>query len=319
MSMGGADSRFEKTRSPSTEAPKERPSTFRPATPRGRLTIGDHVRDDLTSLTEARRSEASVEGAANDYGLDLAFREKSEPLFRFLFEQYWRVSIDGLDNVPETGGAILVGNHSGGLPFDATMVAYALSQCAGGPRRVVRPLYDKFVEGMGPIRDAYRKLGGVPARYSVADELLGRGELPLIFPEGMYGVSKLYDDRYRVGTFSTSAARLSCRHRVPVIPFAVVGAEEIYPMIGRSGTLGKLLGAPYVPITPFFPTFGLLGTLPLPTKWRIVFGQRIYLYREQRFRGAFSTDFAAMSERLRRTVQILLRSSLSKRSSIFFG
>ncbi|TFH27100.1 MAG: glycerol acyltransferase, partial [Myxococcales bacterium] len=225
----------------------------------------------------------------------------------------------GLDNVPEAGGALLVGNHSGGLPFDATMIAYALSECAGGPRRIVRPLYDKFVEDLGPVRDAYRKLGGVPARYAVADELIGRAEMPLVFPEGMFGVSKLFEDRYKLGTFSSSAARLSCKHRVPIVPFAVVGAEEIYPMIGRSGVLGKLVGAPYVPITPFFPTFGLLGTLPLPTKWRIVFGSRIYLYREHRFRGAGAADFVGMSERLRRTVQILLRSSLAKRSSIFFG
>jgi 1-acyl-sn-glycerol-3-phosphate acyltransferase len=172
---------------------------------------------------------------------------------------------------------------------------------------------------LGPVRDMYRKLGAVPARYAVADELLMRGELPLIFPEGMFGVAKLYEDRYQLGPFSSSAARLSCRHRVPIIPFAVVGAEEIYPMIGRSSMLGKLLGAPYVPITPFFPTLGLLGTVPLPTKWTIVFGNRIYLYRESRFRGPGSVDFRAMSERLRRTVQLLLRGSLARRSSIFLG
>jgi 1-acyl-sn-glycerol-3-phosphate acyltransferase len=287
--------------------------------PVGRVSIGARVRDELSHLTDSRPEEALAAGAREDYGLDLAFRERTAPLFRFLFEKYWRVNVTGLENVPETGGAILIGNHSGGLPFDATMVAYALSECAGGPLRIVRPLYDRFVEGLGPIRDMYRKLGGVPARYAVADELLDRGELPLIFPEGMLGVAKLYEDRYQVGAFSTSAARLSCRHRVPIIPFAVVGAEEIYPMIGRSTVLGKLLGAPYVPITPFFPTMGLLGTVPLPTKWTIAFGSRIYLYRESRFRGFGSSDFLAMSERLRRTVQLLLRGLLARRSSIFLG
>jgi len=283
------------------------------------VSIGARVRDQLSQLTDSRPEEARAAGAQTDYGLDLAFRERTAPLFRFLFEKYWRVSVTGLENVPETGGAILIGNHSGGLPFDATMVAYALSECAGGPLRIVRPLYDRFVEGLGPVRDMYRKLGGVPARYAVADELLGRGELPLIFPEGMLGVAKLYEDRYQVGAFSTSAARLSCRHRVPIIPFAVVGAEEIYPMIGRSTVLGKLVGAPYVPITPFFPTMGLLGTVPLPTKWAITFGSRIYLYRESRFRGSGSSDFHAMSERLKRTVQLLLRGLLARRSSIFLG
>lgn len=287
--------------------------------PAGRVVVGARVRGELEGLTDARVDEALAAGAGEDYGLDCVFRERTAPLFRFLFEKYWRVGVTGLENVPETGGAILIGNHSGGLPFDATMVAYALSECAGGPLRIVRPLYDRFVEGLGPVRDMYRKLGAVPARYAVADELLERGELPLIFPEGMFGVAKLYEDRYQVGSFSTSAARLSCRHRVPIIPFAVVGAEEIYPMIGRSSVLGKLLGAPYVPITPFFPTLGLLGTVPLPTKWTIAFGNRIYLYRESRFRGPGSVDFRAMSERLRRTVQLLLRGLLARRSSIFLG
>ena len=284
-----------------------------------RFEIDTRLRSELERLTDSRFEDAISAGAREDYGLDHKFRERAEPVFRFLFEKYWRVEVDGLEHGPETGGAILAGNHSGGLPFDATMVAYALSECAGGPRRIARPLYDRFVEAMGPVREAYRKLGGVPARYAVADELLSRGELPLIFPEGIYGVSKLYEDRYRVGRFSTSAARLSCRHRVPIVPFAVVGAEEIYPVIGRSAVLGKIVGAPYVPITPFFPMLGLAGMLPLPTKWRIVFGPRVYLYRESRFRGTGAMDFEAMSDRVARTVQILLRGQLSRRASIFLG
>ncbi len=268
--------------------------------------------------TEPRREEAVLEGANEDYGLDLNFRQRSEAFFRFLFESYWRVDVVGLERVPRTGPAILVGNHSGGLPFDATMIAYALSSDAG-PGRIARPLYDRFVEGFAPVREVFRKLGGVPARYAVADELLSRGELPIIFPEGVGGVSKLYDDRYHVGRFSTSAARLSIRHRAPVVPFAVVGAEEIYPMIGRSGQIGKALGAPYLPITPFFPLLGPLGLIPLPTKWTIVFGNRICLYRESRFRGTAQGDFEAMADRLRRTVQILLRRQLGRRTSIFLG
>ena len=268
-------------------------------------------------MTEPRRVEAVVEGAAHDYGLDLEFRERSRPLFRFLFDNYWRVEVAGMENVPATGPAILVGNHSGGLPFDATMLCYALSE--NGPGRVARPLYDRFVENMGPIRDWYRKLGAVPARYAVADELLERGECVVIFPEGVRGVAKLYSDRYALRAFATSAARLAMRHRAPIVPFAVVGAEEIYPMIGRSSQLGKLLGAPYMPITPFFPLLGLAGLIPLPTKWTMAFGQRIYLFRESRFRGAGATDFEGMSERLRRTVQILLRRQVGRRSSIFLG
>jgi 1-acyl-sn-glycerol-3-phosphate acyltransferase len=284
---------------------------------RERLHIPDDLRRRLLRMTEPRRVEAIAEGAAHDYGLDLDFRERSRPVFKFLFENYWRVEVSGVDNVPANGPVLLVGNHSGGLPFDATMVAYALE--TQGTGRVARPLYDRFVENMGPVRDWYRKLGAVPARYAVADELLGRAHCVIIFPEGVRGVAKLYQERYTLRPFATSVARLAIRHRVPVVPFAVVGAEEIYPMIGRSSQLGKLLGAPYVPITPFFPFLGLAGLIPLPTKWSIAFGQRIYLHRESRFRGDGAMDFAAMSERLRRTVQILLRRQVGRRSSIFLG
>jgi len=304
----------------SNEASREaarRIAEMRPAR-RRRLTVDPELREQLLEATAPRREDAVRAGCVEDYGLDPGFRERAEPLFKFVYESYWRCATSGSENVPATGPCILIGNHSGGLPFDAMMVAYALSSAAS-PGRVVRPLYDRFVEGMGPVKGLYRKLGGVPANYAVADELLERDEVPVIFPEGVGGVAKLYDERYVVGHFSTSAARLSCRHRVPVIPFAVIGAEETYPMIGRSAQLGKLLGAPYVPITPFFPMLGLAGMIPLPTKWTIAFGKRIYLYRESRFRGPGCTEFEAMSERLRRTVQVLVDRHLDRRSSIFLG
>ena len=285
---------------------------------RSRLRIDEALREQLAEATAPKHDEAEREGAAADYGLDLTFRKRVEPLFRFLFENYWRVDVLGMDNVPVDGPCILVGNHSGAVPLDAMMVAYSISS-EHGPGRIARPLYDRFVQNMGPMADVYNKLGGVPARYAVADELIRRGELPVILPEGVSGVAKLYDERYQVGPFSTSAARLACRHRVPIVPFALIGAEEIYPMIGRSEQLGRLLGAPYLPITPFFPLFGVAGMIPLPTKWTIAFGQRIYLYRESRFRGSASIDFEAMSERLRRTVQILVRRHLGRRGSIFLG
>lgn len=282
-------------------------------------TLEERLDFAFETATAPRAEEAILAGAPVDYGLDLDFRASTRPIFRFLYEQYWRIDTIGADRIPADGPVILVGNHSGGIPFDATMLAYASTFEEPGPKRIIRPLYDKFVENAPPVRDAYRRLGGAPASYAVADELLSRGEAVAIFPEGMYGVAKLYEDRYKIGPFSSSAARLSYRHRAPIVPFAIVGAEEIYPLIGRSETLGRAVGAPYVPITPFFPLFGLAGMIPLPTKWTIIFGPRIYLYRERRFRGAGCMDFETMSERLRRTVQILLQGGVDRRSSIFIG
>jgi len=302
----------------STDAVRDVPPASQGPVSQKTFALDEGARRRLAEATAPRPEEAARAGAADNYGLDLAFRERSEPLFKFLFDNYWRVELQGLDNLPQEGGAILVGNHSGALPLDATMLCYALSN-VWKPGRVVRPLFDSFVEDMGLVADAYRKLGGAPARYAVADELLSRDEMALIFPEGVNGVAKLFDERYQLRRFATSAARLSLRHRVPIIPFAVIGAEETYPVIGRSRRLGRLLGAPYLPITPLFPLFGLGGLLPLPTRWTMIFGRRIYLYRENRFRGEACTDFDAMSQRLRRTVQVLIRRKLGQRKSIFLG
>ncbi|MFP6600460.1 MAG: lysophospholipid acyltransferase family protein [Deltaproteobacteria bacterium] len=303
------------------DAVRDRQAGARPAGRRApkTTTFSEVEREVRAALAEATRPRDGEPGpdAVGDYGLDLGLRDKVSPLFRFLFESYWRVSLVGIDNVPGQGPAILVGNHSGGLPFDGAMVSYAISDHGNG--RVPRPLYARFVEAIGPVAELYRKCGAVPARYSVADELLGRGELIVNFPEGVDGIGKLYEDRYQLRPFSSSAVRLAMRHRVPIVPFAVIGAEEIYPVIGRSEQLGKAIGAPFVPVTPFFPLLGAAGLVPLPTKWTIAFGKRIHLYREKRFEGASALDFDAMTKRVRRTVQILVRRYLAARSSIFLG
>lgn len=253
------------------------------------------------------------------FSVDHELREKVRPALRFLFQRWWRVSLRGMAQVPRQGPAILVGNHSGAIPVDAAMLAYALDSDddQASPRRVARILYDQFIDDIPTLAEFYRRCGGVPARYSVADDLLARGELVVIFPEGIGGVSKLFEDRYRLQRFSSSAARLAFKHRAPVIPFAVVGAEEAYPVIGRSEESGAALGAPYVPITPFFPVMGPLGALPLPTKWSLSFGARIALHRERRFRDG--QDFAAMTDRLRQSVDALLDRGLAERRSVFLG
>jgi len=256
-------------------------------------------------------------GAA--FAIDHALRERARTLLRFLFESYWRVTVRGMENVPRRGGAILVGNHSGGIPVDGAMLGYALENPDDptAPGRIGRILYDRFIDGIPALADLYRRGGAVPARFAVADALLARGELVVIFPEGVGGIAKLFEQRYQLQSFATSAARLSWKHRVPIVPFAFVGAEEAYPVIGRSESAGRAVGAPYVPITPFFPLLGPLGVLPLPSKWTLAFGRRIYLRREQRFLR--DPDFGTMTERLRRSVGLLIQRELAARRSVFFG
>lgn len=258
-------------------------------------------------------------GQERRYTVDIQLRERLRPYVRFLFERWWRVTLCGLRHVPATGPVILIGNHSGAIPVDAIMLAYALDREGepDSPRRVARVLYDRFIEGIPALAELYCRCGAVPARYAMADAMLARGEAVVIFPEGIGGVSKLFEERYQLQRFSTSTARLAWKHRAPVVPFAIVGAEEAYPVIGRSEEGGARFGAPYLPITPFFPALGPMGVLPLPTKWSITFGRRIHLHRERRFR--VEPDFHAMTERLRRSVALLIDRGLCERSSIFGG
>ncbi len=266
--------------------------------------------------TSRRRDEPCTPPRIDDdpFGLDLRFRERVVPAFKFLFSRYWRVEAMGLHNIPADGPLLFVSNHSGALPFDGAMICTALHL---HDRRVARFLYDRFVTNVGPVDTFYRRVGGVPAARENALELLKRGENVVIFPEGVSGVAKPFSDRYRLRAFSPGFARLALALDVPVIPVAVIGAEEIYPLVGRAEGVGKLFGMPYVPITPFFPVLGLLGTLPLPTKWYMKFGKPIRLTVGDDEAKWLRARLEAM--KVRRKLQAMVTRLKQRRRSVFFG
>ncbi len=279
---------------------------------------GSGVRGFAPEVTDPSRPAEAEPRAADDgadpFGLDLAFRERVAPAFRFLFERYWRVEAMGLDGVPKSGPLIFVSNHSGALPFDGAMIVTALHRHDG---RVARFLYDRFVTAVGPVDTFYRRVGGVPAAREHALDLLKRGDQVVIFPEGVSGVAKPFSDRYRLRSFSPGFARLALALDVPVVPVAVVGAEEIYPLVGRAEGIGKMFGMPYVPITPFFPVLGLLGTLPLPTKWYMKFGKPIRLTVGDDEAKWLRARLEAM--KVRRKLQAMVTRLKQRRRSVFFG
>jgi 1-acyl-sn-glycerol-3-phosphate acyltransferase len=260
----------------------------------------------------ARRRSAPSKHEPDEFGLDPEFRARALPIFRLLYEKYWRVEAHGARHVPRSGPVILVSNHSGAIPFDATMIAYALEE-AGHPRPT-RFLYDRFVDNLPWVPQVYRRAGGVVASHENAARLLEKGELVGLFPEGVAGLSKLYGERYVLQPFSSGFVRLALRYGAPIVPVAVVGAEEIYPLVGRSAALGKLIGAPYVPLTPFFPLLGPLGAIPLPSKWTIRFGKPVVLEAPRRGRTD-GTAVRAMAESVRRRVRRMLRTELAVRTS----
>jgi 1-acyl-sn-glycerol-3-phosphate acyltransferase len=267
-----------------------------------------------SSMAAPKRRRRARAAEPDEFGLDPQFRQRALPLFRLLYEKYWRVEARGARNVPRDGATILVSNHSGAIPFDATMIACALEK-ARHPR-AARFLYDRFVENLPFVPDFYRRAGGVLASHANAERLLDKGELIGLFPEGVNGLSKLISERYVLQPFSSGFVRLALRYRAPIVPVAVVGAEEIYPLVGRVRALGKLVGIPYLPVTPFFPLLGPLGMIPLPTKWHIWFGKPLVLDAPAH-RSHDGTAVRAIAEQVRGRVQQMVRQLLRSRTGIF--
>ena len=174
--------------------------------------------------------------------------------------------------MPAAGAALVVANHSGVLPLDAIMLQTGLHD-EHPEHRNLRLLGADLVYELPGLASLARRSGHIRACPANADRLLSDGELVGVFPEGFKGIGKPFSDRYQLRRFGRGGfAATALRARVPIVPCAIVGAEEIYPMVGNARPLARLLGLPYFPITPLFPWFGLLGAIPLPSRWIIDFG-----------------------------------------------
>jgi 1-acyl-sn-glycerol-3-phosphate acyltransferase len=193
------------------------------------------------------------------------------PAARALYRGWFRVQMRGLEHVPSTGPALIVANHSGVLPLDAVMLQVGLLD-EHPASRSLRMLSADLVYSMPFLGRVARASGHVPANPDEAERLLGAGELVGVFPEGFKGIGKPFSDRYHLQRFGRGGfARIALQTGVPLIPVAIIGAEEIYPMVADWPELAAKLNLPYFPITPLFPWFGLLGAVPLPSKWLIEF------------------------------------------------
>jgi 1-acyl-sn-glycerol-3-phosphate acyltransferase len=195
------------------------------------------------------------------------------PLLRPLYRSWFRTEVIGTENIPTEGGALIVANHSGTIPLDAVMLSVAVHEAA---QRYLRLLGADLLFRMPVLSELARKGGGTLACNPDAERLMASGELVGVFPEGFKGVGKSFADRYRLQRFGRGGfVSAALRTGVPIIPVAIVGAEESYPMIGNVKSLARLFGLPYFPITPTFPWLGPLGLVPLPSKWLIEFGKPI--------------------------------------------
>ena len=256
----------------------------------------------------------------DDFGFDPDLTEHVLlPPLRPLYDKWFRVETRGLDNVPDTGGALIVANHSGTVPLDALMATLALHDHHPA-HRYLRLLGADLVFTLPVVAPLARKGGNTLACNADAERLLAADELVGVFPEGFKGIGKPFSERYKLQRFGRGGfVSAALRTGKPIIPVSIVGAEEIYPIIGNSKTLSRMLGLPYVPITPFFPLLGPLGAVPLPSKWIIEFGEPI---ETADLGGPAAADDPMLvfnlTDQVRETIQSTLYSLLMQRRSVFF-
>jgi 1-acyl-sn-glycerol-3-phosphate acyltransferase len=255
----------------------------------------------------------------DDFGFDPIYEAKLKPALDFLYSTYFRVETSGIEHVPGTGRCLLVANHSGTLPLDGVMIKQALKREHPEPRDL-RWLTEDFIYHMPFLGSAMNRLGAVRACQENAERLLAKEQLVAVFPEGVKGIGKLFAERYRLQRFGRGGfIKLCLRTGTPIVPVAVLGAEETNPLLFKLEHLSKALGVPYVPITPTFPALGPLGLLPAPTKWRIQFGEPLDLSSHGPEAADDEILVGKLAERVRATIQGMLDRAVGARKSVFFG
>ena len=253
----------------------------------------------------------------DDFGFDTAFTDKVEPSGLWVYRNYFRVQAEGVANVPRAGRGLLVANHAGVVPYDGAMIRLAILAEHAQPRPA-RMLVADWAFAMPFLGMFLQKTGNVMAHPDNATELLERDELVGVFPEGIKGSTKRFADRYKVGRFGRGGfIQIALRTGSPIVPVAVVGSEEVHPVLFDIPVLAELMGLPAFPITPTWPALGVLGAVPLPSKWLLAFGEPISL-------DGYGPDDASdpalvleLSERVRSWIQAKLHELLPRRGSAF--
>ncbi|MBI2083535.1 MAG: acyltransferase family protein [Deltaproteobacteria bacterium] len=286
--------------------------------------LGHHPRKEKTPALKLLKTfwfgDENEPVEYDEFGRDINFVKKVKPLFDFLYYNYWRVRVQGVKNVPSEGRGLIVANHSGTLPYDGAMIGLAVHN-DHPVRRDVRFLVEDFVYHFPFLGTFMYRIGGVRACQENAERLLRENHLVTVFPEGIKGIGKHFKNRYQLQRFGRAGfIKLALKTGSPLIPTAVIGAEEIHPMIYKSTILARPLGVPYLPVTPTLPLLGPLGLIPLPSKWSIYFGEPFDFHKTY---GPDAVNdqllINRLSEEVRQKIQEMVIEGLKQRRSTWFG
>jgi 1-acyl-sn-glycerol-3-phosphate acyltransferase len=279
----------------------------------------DQAEEQVARTLAYLRRRATGDFEVDEFGFDADFTDNVWlPLLRPLYEKWFRVEVRGIENIPTTGGALIVANHSGTIPVDGLMTQVAIHD-AHPAHRHLRMLGADLVFELPFVGSNARRTGSTLASADDAERLLHQGELVGVYPEGFKGVGKPFSERYKLQRFGRGGfVSAALRTGVPIIPCSIIGAEEIYPLIGNISVLARLMGAPYFPVTPFFPLLGPLGLIPLPSKWIIAFGEPVDTSAIGPSGAEDPMLVFDLTDQVRETIQQRLYSLLMQRRSVFF-
>ncbi|MDQ2851673.1 MAG: lysophospholipid acyltransferase family protein [Allobranchiibius sp.] len=280
---------------------------------------GEDLDRRITQALAFLRRRLTGDYDIDNFGFDQEFTEQVWlPLLRPIYQRWFRVEVRGIENLPLEGGALVVANHSGTVPIDGLMAQVAIHDETPGHRHA-RALGADLVFQSPGIGTLARKTGSTLAAHSDAERLLRAGELVFVCPEGFKGVGKPFSERYRLQRFGRGGfVSAALRTGVPIIPCSIVGAEEIYPLIGNAKGLARFFGFPYFPITATFPWLGPLGLVPLPSKWIIEFGAPIHTEGFDPVEADDPSLVFELTDQVRETIQQTLYSLLLQRRSVFW-
>lgn len=278
---------------------------------------GDHWDRKVAQGLAFLRRRLAGDYEVDEFGFDPDLTDAVvHPLVRLLYRDWFRTEVTGVEHVPAEGAGLVVGNHSGTVALDALILSTALHD-RHPAHRYLRLLGADLVFRMPVVSEIARKTGGTVACNPDAERLLGNGELVGVFPEGFKGVGKLYADRYKLQRFGRGGfVSAALRTGTPIVPVAIVGGEEIYPMLADIKPLARLLKLPYFPVTPTFPWLGPLGMVPLPSKWLIEFCPPI---PTAHLRDAADDPLVVfnLADQVRETIQQTLHKLLERRPDPF--
>jgi 1-acyl-sn-glycerol-3-phosphate acyltransferase len=268
--------------------------------------LGEEFNDRL-SRVPMHVSDAGVD----PFGLDPQWTKYALASAALLHRRYFRTEVSGTENLPK-GRVLLIANHSGQVPIDGVLIGASMFMDAEPPR-FIRAMVEKWTQTLPFVSLLFSRVGQVVGVPENAQRLLEREEALLVFPEGARGISKTFDKRYQLTDFGLGFMRLAIETGTPIVPIAVVGGEEQYVSVANLGGVAKMLGMPAFPIIPQLLVPG--GQLPLPTKYRITFGEPMH------FQGDPDDDDAVMEEKVwlvRATIQSMVNRSVKARKHVFW-